>query len=108
LFAIIQQGGKQYKVNIGDEIDVEKIEGEPGNKVELKDIIMIQQDDGTTLASDKIKDAKIIATIIKEGKHRKVIIFKKRRRETYRKKFGHRQLFTKIKINDIIIKRGDE
>ncbi len=108
MFAIIEQGGKQYKVTIGQEIDIEKIEGEIGDKVELKNIILIQQDDGKMIAGDKIKDAVVQATIVKEGKKKKVIIFKKRRRETYRKKFGHRQIFSRIKINNILIKGGEE
>lgn len=107
MFAIIQNGGKQYKVSIGQEIDIEKIPGEAGDKIELKDIILIQKDDGTMLSGDRVKDVIVQATIVKEGKKDKVIIFKKRRRETYRKKFGHRQLFTRVKINDIILKEGE-
>lgn len=107
MFAIIQNGGKQYKVSIGQEIDIEKIPGEGGDKVELKDIILIQKDDGTMLTGDRVKDVTIQATIVKEGKKDKVIIFKKKRRETYRKKFGHRQLFTRVKVNDIILKGGE-
>lgn len=107
MFAIIQNGGKQYKVSIGQEIDIEKIPGEAGDKIELKDIILIQKDDGTMLSGDRVKDVIVQATIVKEGKKDKVIIFKKRRRETYRKRFGHRQLFTRVKINDIILKEGE-
>lgn len=107
MFAIIQNGGKQYKVSIGQEIDIEKIPGETGDKIELKDIILIQKDDGTMLSGDRVKDVIVQATIVKEGKKDKVIIFKKRRRETYRKKFGHRQSFTRVKINDIILKEGE-
>ncbi|OGF59940.1 MAG: 50S ribosomal protein L21 [Candidatus Fischerbacteria bacterium RBG_13_37_8] len=108
MFAIIQNGGKQYKIAVGNNIDVEKVTGGPGEKIELKEFILLQTDDGKMLTGKELEKAVAIGTIIEQGKNKKVIIFKKKRRETFRKKTGHRQLYTRVKINDIILKGGDE
>lgn len=96
MFAIIRTGGKQYKVANGDTIAVEKLEGAQGDKIELGDILMIDQ----KLAS-ALKGAKVMAEIVRQFRDEKVIIFKKRRRHNYRRKKGHRQYLTEIKITDI-------
>ena len=93
MFAILRTGGKQYKVNSGDVIAVEKLEGNVGDKVELGDVLMA----GTKLGAG----AKVFAEIVKQFRDDKVIIFKKRRRHNYRRKKGHRQYLTEIKITDI-------
>ena len=96
MFAIIRTGGKQYKVANGDTIAVEKLDGAQGDKIEIGDILMIDQ----KLAS-ALKGAKVMAEIVRQFRDEKVIIFKKRRRHNYRRKKGHRQYLTEIKITDI-------
>ncbi len=108
MFAIIQEGGKQYKVSIGSIIDIEKIKGKIGDNIELKNILMVKDDTGKVLLKDDLNDAKIKARIINQFKGKKVIIFKKKRRETYKKKFGHRQHYTKIQIEEIEYKGGEK
>jgi large subunit ribosomal protein L21 len=98
MFAVIRTGGKQYKVASGDVIDVEKLEGKEGDKVELSDVLMAGGKTGTTSAPLK---AKVTAEIISQYRDDKVIIFKKRRRHNYRRKKGHRQYLTQIKIVEI-------
>lgn len=93
MFAILRTGGKQYKVASGDVIEVEKLEGNAGDKIELTDVLM---------AGSKIGNgAKVLAEIVKQFRDEKVIIFKKRRRHNYRRKKGHRQYLTQIKITGI-------
>ena len=94
MFAIVRTGGKQYRVAAGDKIAVEKLPGEAGDKLSLDDVLLAG--DG-----DDIKDAKgvtVAAEIIAQEKSEKVIIFKKRRRHNYRRKQGHRQQITLLKI----------
>lgn len=93
MFAILRTGGKQYKVASGDVLAVEKLEGNVGDKLELTDVLM---------AGDKIgAKVKVLAEIVSQFRGEKVIIFKKRRRHNYRRKKGHRQYHTTIKITDI-------
>jgi len=98
MFAVIRTGGKQYKVASGDVIDVEKLEGKAGDKVELADVLMAGGKTGTASAPLK---AKVTAEIVSQYRDDKVIIFKKRRRHNYRRKKGHRQYLTQIKITEI-------
>ncbi len=97
MFAVIRSGGKQYKVANGDVIAVEKIEGDAGTKVELGEVLAA----GDKMGSPLLSGAKVLAEIVKQFRDDKVIIFKKRRRHNYRRKKGHRQYLTQIKITDI-------
>jgi len=97
MFAVIRTGGKQYKVTSGDVIAVEKLEGAQGDKVEISDVLMVDQNVGSPL----LKGVKVLAEIVKQFRDDKVIIFKKRRRHNYRRKKGHRQYLTEIKITEI-------
>ena len=80
----------------------------PGEKVELNDILLIHTDEGKTITGDEVKKTVAKATIVEQYKDKKVIIFKKKRRETYRKRFGHRQKHTMVKIDEINYKGGEE
>ena len=93
MFAVVRTGGKQYKVASGDVLAVEKLEGKVGDRVELSDVLMV----GSKIGAG----AKVLAEIIKQFRDDKVIIFKKRRRHNYRRKKGHRQYLTELKITDI-------
>jgi large subunit ribosomal protein L21 len=97
MFAVIRSGGKQYKVASGDVIAVEKLAGTQGDKVEISDVLMVDQKAGSPLLSG----VKVLAEIVKQFRDDKVTIFKKRRRHNYRRKKGHRQYLTEIKILDI-------
>jgi len=97
MFAVIRTGGKQYKVASGDVLDVEKLEGNAGDKVELGDVLMA----GGKVGAPLLAGAKVLAEIVRQFRDDKVIIFKKRRRHNYRRKKGHRQYLTQIKITDI-------
>ena len=106
-FAIIQTGGKQYKVSAGEILKIEKIENQKEkSKIEFKDILAYGDDKVAELGSPKIEGAKVEADVLKNGKNRTVLIFKKRRRKNSRRKNGHRQQYSLIKINKIFAKDG--
>jgi len=102
MFAIIETGGKQYRVCANDKIIVEKLAGEAGSKVVLDKVLLVKSDKGDlNFGSPLVKGAKVEAEIVKNFKNDKVIIFKKRRRQNSRRKQGHRQQQTLLKIISI-------
>ena len=106
-FAIIQTGGKQYKVKAGEFLKIEKIEkSKPQSKIEFKEILAYGDDKTIELGSPVVTGAKVEADIIKNSKERTILIFKKRRRKNSRRKNGHRQQYSLIKIEKIFSKDG--
>lgn len=102
MFAIIKTGGKQYKVGKNSVIKIEKIEGEKGSKIHLDQILIIGEDSKPSfIGTPIVKGALVTAEIINQFKDNKIIVFKKKRRQNYRRKNGHRQALTEIKILDI-------
>ncbi len=100
MYAIIKTGGKQYKVEQGDEIFVEKLGVEAGDTVAFDEILAISTEDGLKVG-EEAKAAKVTASVVKNGKGPKVIIYKYKAKKDYRKKQGHRQPYTKVKIDSI-------
>jgi large subunit ribosomal protein L21 len=101
MYAIIETGGKQYPVSPGEEVRVEKIEGEIGSAVEFKKVLAISPDEGGFLAGADAQSATVTGTIIDQARGKKIIIYKFKRRKMYRRKNGHRQDYTQIKIEGI-------
>ena len=102
MFAVLQTGGKQYKVAKGDTIQVEKLVGEVGDEVELSSILMVVDDENNVQVGRPLVDgASVKAEIVVQDRHPKIIVFKMKRRKNYRRKAGHRQPFTALKIVDI-------
>ena len=97
MYAVIRTGGKQYKVTSGDVVKIEKIAGEEGKEVVFGEVLALDGTIGTPL----VEGASVKATVLKQDKDAKVIIFKKKRRQNYRRKNGHRQQITLVKITDI-------
>jgi large subunit ribosomal protein L21 len=102
MFAVIQTGGKQYTVAPGDEISVEKLEGKAGDNVVIEDVLMLGGDKGVTVGSPRVEGASVVAELVESGRDKKIVVFKKRRRQNYRRKAGHRQWFSKLKISEIV------
>ncbi len=98
MYAVIKTGGKQYKVAAGDVVKIEKIAGEEGKEVIFNEVLALGETVGTPLVSG----ASVKATVLKQAKDAKVIIFKKKRRQNYRRKNGHRQQITLVKITDVL------
>ena len=106
-FAVIKTGGKQYKVQTGEILKVEKLEDlKENSKIEFNEILAYGDDKNLELGEPTINGAKVEAELIKNGKNRTVLIFKKRRRQNSRRKNGHRQKFTMVRINKIYSKDG--
>lgn len=102
MFAIVKSGGKQYKVGKNSIIKVEKIDGERGVKIQFDQILMIGEDSKPSfIGTPMVKGALVTAEITNQFKDNKVIVFKKKRRQNYRRKTGHRQELTELKILDI-------
>ncbi|MEM1035371.1 MAG: 50S ribosomal protein L21 [Pseudomonadota bacterium] len=102
MFAVIKTGGKQYKVAEGDDIIIEKLAAEAGDSVTFEDVLMIGDGGKVTVGEPVVKGASVVGTIIEQRKGSKVMIFKKRQRNTYRRKRGHRQLETVVTIESIL------
>ena len=99
MYAIIETGGKQYKVSEGDVIKIEKLDAETGNTVTFDQVIAVS-DDTLKVGSD-VANATVSATVMEQGRYRKVIVYKYKRKSGYHKKNGHRQYFTQVKIDKI-------
>jgi large subunit ribosomal protein L21 len=102
MFAIVTIAGQQFKVEEGQQIFVHQLEASKGDKVSFDQVHLIGRDGNTTLGTPVVKASKVSATVLDHQKGDKVIVFKKKRRKTYRKKNGHRQCFTKLQIDSIV------
>ena len=106
-FAVIQTGGKQYKVKAGEILKVEKLNDfKPNTKIEFKEVLAYGDDKSAEVGAPNISGARVEADLVKNGKNRTVLIFKKRRRQNSRRKNGHRQKFTMVRISKIYSKDG--
>lgn len=104
MYAIIQTGGKQYRVAPGDVLRVERLPGERGDEVQLDQVLLVTSDGGEIRVGTPLVDnASVKGQILRQGKAKKVIVYKKKRRKGYRRKQGHRQLFTAVEIQEIIV-----
>lgn len=101
MYAIVRTGGKQYQVACGDQLRVEKLDGNVGDTVDLSDVLLIADGDDVKIGKPVVEGAKVVATIAEQGRAKKVIVFKKKRRKGYQLKRGHRQSFTALKIEAI-------
>jgi len=101
MYAIVRTGGKQYQVAQGDQLRVEKINGNVGDTIELNDVLMVVGEEKTDIGTPLLENTTIKAKIVEQGKAKKVIVFKKKRRKGYRLKQGHRQPYTALAIEEI-------
>ncbi len=102
MYAVIKTGGKQYKVAKNDVILVERLPGEAGATVELDEVLLVGDDKGQTVGSPRIEGAVVEATLLEQTRGDKIIVFKKKRRQNYRRKNGHRQDLTALRITEIV------
>lgn len=102
MYAVIKTGGKQFKVSEGDFLRVEKLDVEPGQTVTFEEVLLVNDGNGNLkVGSPVVQNAKVEAQVIEQGKAKKIVVFKYKKRKNYRKKQGHRQPFTQIKITKI-------
>ena len=105
-FAVIQTGGKQYKVSTSEILKIERLNDQEGKTVEFKNVLFLNDDKTTEIGNPNIQGAKVEATILKNTKNKTILVFKKRRRKNSRKKYGHRQPISLIRITKIFSKNG--
>lgn len=103
MYAVIKTGGKQHKVSAGDVIAIEKVAGEKGDTVVFDQILMVENEGDIRIGRPVVEGAKVVGEIVSQTKAAKVIVFKMKKRKGYRKKNGHRQLLTSMKIKEISI-----
>lgn len=100
-YAVIRTGGKQYRVAPGDVIRVEKLAGEPGTEVEFTEVLMTEDDGTIHVGTPLLAGARVTAQVTGQGKAKKILVFKKKRRKNYRRHHGHRQQFTAVRVTQI-------
>jgi large subunit ribosomal protein L21 len=100
MYAVIKTGGKQYKVSAGDLLKIEKLDGAVGDTIELNEVLMVGGEE-VKIGTPLLPNAKVTAQIVEQGKDKKILVFKSKRRKNYRKKYGHRQPLTRLKITNI-------
>src|SRR5262249_60250490 len=100
-YAIIRTGGKQYRVAPGDVIRIEKLAGQAGTDVEFTEVLMTADGETVRLGTPLVSGARVTAQVIQQGKAKKILVFKKKRRKNYRRHRGHRQLFTAVRVPGI-------
>jgi large subunit ribosomal protein L21 len=101
MYAVIETGGKQYRVQEGDTLFVEKLDVNAGDSFDFDRVLLVSGENGLTVGSPVVEGAKVTASVVENGKAPKVIIYKYKSKKDYRKKQGHRQPFTKVKIDSI-------
>jgi len=103
MYAIVETGGKQYRVQRGQIIDVERLPVEVGQQVELDKVLLVADDGEVTVGQPTVEGAKVRATVLRHDKARKIIVFKYKPKKRYRRKTGHRQHFTRLRIDEIVV-----
>ena len=101
MYAVIRSGSKQYRVRVGDIIEVEKLPVEPGQSVTLDDVLLVEQDGTVTVGTPTVPGARVVAEVVAQEKGEKIIVFRYKRKVRYRRKTGHRQLLTRLRIKEI-------
>ena len=103
MYAVIRSGGKQYRVAPGQTIRLEKVAGEVGAKVELGNVLLVENDGNVQVGNPLVTNAKIEATVVEHDRAKKILVFKKKRKKQYRRTHGHRQDYTSVRIDNILI-----
>ena len=103
MYAVVKSGARQYRANVGDTIRVEKLPVDPGKQIELDEVLLVVDDDNITIGQPSVEGAKVLATVVAQEKGPKITIFKYRPSKRYRRHAGHRQTYTRLRVDDIIV-----
>ncbi len=103
MYAVIKTGGKQYRVSPGDTLDVEMLPHDPGEQIELDQVLLVANGSGATIGQPLVEGARVKATVTRQVKGPKLIVFKYRPSKRYRRKKGHRQHYTRLRIDEIVV-----
>ncbi|MCX2726648.1 50S ribosomal protein L21 [Thermomicrobium sp. 4228-Ro] len=101
MYAVVRSGSKQYRVRVGDIIEVEKLPVEPGQSVTLEDVLLVEQDGAVTVGTPTVPGARVVARVLDQVKGPKLIVFKMKPKTRYRRKTGHRQRYTRLQVEAI-------
>jgi large subunit ribosomal protein L21 len=101
MYAVIKTGGKQYRVSPGEEVKLEKLPGEIGDPIAFDKVMIVSDGEDVQIGKPYLENTSVVGRVMRHGKRRKIIVFKYKRRKNYRKKRGHRQLFSMVKIEGI-------
>jgi large subunit ribosomal protein L21 len=100
-YAVINTGGKQYRVSPGDFLQIEKLDGEPGAELQFTEVLMTAQGGAVQVGSPTVAGARVTAEVVRQGRAKKILVFKKKRRKNYRRRQGHRQYQTTVRVTAI-------
>ena len=103
MYAVFRSGGHQYRAEVGTIVDVERLPNEVDESLELTDVLLIGDGDNTVIGQPLVDGALVKATVLEQGRGEKVIVFKYRQRTNYRRKRGHRQYYTRLRIDEIVV-----
>jgi large subunit ribosomal protein L21 len=103
MYAVIQTGGKQYRVAQGDLVTIEKLAGVAGDQIEIGSVLMIVEGDRVTVGHPQLERARVLGTIVRQERGPKILIYKHKRRKGYQKRQGHRQSQTLLRVNEIVV-----
>lgn len=102
MYAVIRSGGRQYRAEVGQNIDVERLPYDVDANIVIDDVLLVSNGDNTVIGQPVVKGASVKATVVKQFRAKKVVVFKYRQRTNYRRRYGHRQYYTRIRIDDIV------
>jgi large subunit ribosomal protein L21 len=103
MYAIIRTGGRQYRAEVGSLLDVERLPNDVDDSLEITDVLLIGDGDNTVVGQPNVEGAKVKVTVVEQGRGDKVIVFKYRQRTNYRRKRGHRQYYTRLRVDEIVV-----
>lgn len=103
MYAVVTTGGKQVKLAKGDRVRVEKIEAPVGDRIELGNVRLVANDNGIIVEPEKLSNAKVVCEVTAQGRAKKILVYKKKRRKNYQRTKGHRQAYTQLKVTDIVL-----
>lgn len=103
MYAVVRSGGRQYRVQAGDQFLVEKLPVEAGQQITLDEVLLVADDDGAKIGTPLVEGARVIATVLAQEKGPKIRIFKYRPKQRYRRRAGHRQTYTRLRVDEIVV-----
>lgn len=104
MYAVFRSGGKQYRAEVGKTVDVDRLPHEVGESMELDDVLLVVDGENTAIGQPRVEGASVTATVVEQFRGKKIIVYKYRQRTSYRRKKGHRQYYTRLRIDDIQVK----
>ena len=106
MYAVFRSGGKQYRAEVGKTVDVDRLPNEVGESIDLDDVLLIADGENTAIGQPRVEGASVTATVVDQFRGKKIIVYKYRQRTSYRRKQGHRQYYTRLRIDDIKVKEA--